>query len=107
MIGQQPLKDFYKKKKMGELPDLDNQGLTIACTNGHIIIWLNDNPKYLKENLDTLIHESVHVFQAAMKYVQEEKPGDEVQAYHIASICTNMIKDYARQAALKEPPCPT
>lgn len=44
--------------------------------------------------LDTLIHESVHVFQGAMEYVGETTIGKETEAYYIANIATNLMKDF-------------
>jgi hypothetical protein len=43
--------------------------------------------------VDTLIHESVHVFRHAMEYVGD-KPGEESEAYHIGHIATTLLKDF-------------
>jgi hypothetical protein len=45
--------------------------------------------------VDTIIHESVHVFQAIMSYAEETNAGSELQAYSIAEIATNILKDYS------------
>ena len=44
--------------------------------------------------IDTIIHESVHIFQAAVKWVGEDKVGIEMEAYSIANISTNLLRDY-------------
>lgn len=42
----------------------------------------------------TIIHEAVHVFQALTKYIGEDNPGDEWEAYTIEYIATSLIKEY-------------
>jgi hypothetical protein len=56
------------------------------------------------EIVDIIIHESVHVFQKAMIYCEEPTLGYETQAYHIAAIATNLLKDYMKREELE---CPT
>ena len=44
--------------------------------------------------VDTIVHESVHVFQKTMTYVVENKAGEEVAAYTTAAIATQLMKDF-------------
>lgn len=46
------------------------------------------------QTVDTLIHESVHVMEKAMAYIQESNVGEEVRAYTTASIAVNLMKDF-------------
>lgn len=70
-------------------------------------MFINPNPVKDVEGdtLDTIIHESVHIWQALCEYMQEEKAGDEVEAYAIAYIASTLIKEYQRQTAQKELLC--
>lgn len=52
--------------------------------------------------VDTIIHESVHVFQRCMQFVEEGRCGDEVEAYHIAEITVNLLKDFHALREVKE-----
>jgi hypothetical protein len=63
-------------------------GLTITHSNGNIIVWLSENEK---DVVNTIIHESVHVFQKVMEFIQEDAPGTEVEAYSIAEIACNLL----------------
>jgi xanthine dehydrogenase molybdopterin-binding subunit B len=98
------IQEFYKKKKIHqELPDLEtNYGLALNFQNGHVVVWINDAKEIEHEVLNTIIHESVHVFQSTMLRVGEEAPGKETEAYLIAEIATNLIAEYTRLVALKE-----
>lgn len=53
--------------------------------------------------LNTIVHESVHVFQHAAKYAEEDVIGKELEAYAIADIVMNMVAEHARQTNPKEP----
>lgn len=62
--------------------------------------------------INTIIHESVHVFQHAMAYVNELSWGKEQTAYHIAEISETLIREYSRQMNIRnlfpeEKQCPT
>jgi len=52
--------------------------------------------------LDTIIHESVHIWQNIVAYIGEPKAGIEIEAYSIAYISSTLIKEYKRLVALKE-----
>jgi len=43
--------------------------------------------------IDTIIHEAVHIHQGILTYVGETVVGDELEAYQIATIATNLLKD--------------
>jgi hypothetical protein len=50
--------------------------------------------------VETITHESVHVFQKAMAYCEEETLGAETQAYHISHIATTLLKEYVKREGL-------
>ena len=87
------MRKWAKKNKVG-IPDPETNTLGGVYAAGSYIFVLV-NPDQSRWNLvDTLIHESVHVFQGAMEYVGETVLGKETQAYHIANIATNLMKDF-------------
>ena len=45
--------------------------------------------------MTTLVHESVHVFQFICEEVCEEYPSNELEAYYIEEIFTNLLHDVA------------
>ncbi|MEB0141395.1 hypothetical protein QN363_20475, partial [Undibacterium sp. CCC2.1] len=49
-----------------------------------------------------LIHEGVHIWQEVRKYVGEEAPSAEFEAYSIQSICTDLIASYREQVNQKQ-----
>ena len=56
------------------------------------LVWVAPHP----DAHSTLIHEAVHVFQALKKYIGEDNPGDEFEAYSIEYIAMSLIKEYER-----------
>ena len=78
-------KVFIPKPESGNLG-----GVFKACSYIFVVVKPEQDHWAL---VDTLIHESVHVFQQAMEYVGDE-PGSESEAYHIGHIATNMLKDF-------------
>ncbi len=63
-------------------------GLTCAAKN-EVVVWVHEkavNP------VETLIHESVHVFQKICEVLSEECPSDEFEAYTIAYIATTLLE---------------
>ena len=72
-------------------------GLTIGHENGRTIVWLSEDEP---DAVNTIIHESVHVFQAAMSFVQEDAPGNEVEAYSIAEIACNLLQEHIKLGIL-------
>jgi hypothetical protein len=87
------LKIWCKKNKI-PLAALDDGTLggVYACGAYIFVLITPGRPHW--ETIDTLVHESVHVFQKTMEYIGEKEIGDEVEAYHIGSIAVNMMKDF-------------
>ena len=87
---------------------------TTTPTEGNLGLMTQKGSKFLvwvaiQNNYQgTIIHEAVHVFQALTKYIGEDNPGDEWEAYTIEYIATSLIKEYEdalskeRQAGLQE-----
>lgn len=50
------------------------------------------------DSVDTVVHESTHVFQNIMEYVGEDSPGNETEAYAIGLISSTLLKDVMLQA---------
>lgn len=46
------------------------------------------------EAISLLIHEAVHLWQAHCRWLGEDKPGDEAEAYAIQKIAAELIKEY-------------
>lgn len=81
-----------------DCPDTEgNCGLTIPHTNGAVVVWVSDLPEHVSGMVNTIIHESVHVFQAMMEYILESAPGKEIQAYTIAQIAETLLLSYQEQ----------
>lgn len=51
----------------------------------------------------SIIHESIHVFQAMMAKAYEDKPGDEIEAYTIAHIAMELYRAYIRTRPEPDP----
>jgi hypothetical protein len=101
----QELQEWGKKQKL-EIPNLAGDALGGTYNaGGYIFVAISDRklPAYWAA-VDIIIHESVHVFQKAMTYCEEPTLGTETQAYHIAAIATNLLKDYMKREELE---CPT
>jgi hypothetical protein len=74
---------------------IDEEDCGAVLTHGSFsFVYINPVFKDQWDLIDTIVHESVHVFQEAMSYAQEEKIGIESQAYHIATISTKLLKDF-------------
>lgn len=88
----------WAKKNKSSVPDIPEQniGTTLQFGSRFAIVIKADQHKDHWEVVDTLIHESTHIFQGAMKYIGESQIGDEVEAYTIAQIATNLLKDYQK-----------
>jgi hypothetical protein len=58
-----------------------------------VLVWVRDDLS-VDDKLDTIIHESVHVFQKLCEYIGEDAPSSEFQAYTIAHISITLIKEH-------------
>lgn len=45
----------------------------------------------------TLVHETVHVKQGFLRYICEENPGEEIEAYLIENIFESLVDQFAEQ----------
>jgi hypothetical protein len=82
------------KKKGVNPPKLDTSDRGFTANYGSFVIVYMDPGQKHWDLVDTIIHESVHIYQAAMAYVNEATSGIEAQAYNIAQISTNLLKDF-------------
>jgi len=89
------MKLWYKKKKI-PIPVLPENtfGYTVWTGSYGFIILNPDRSKKYWDAVGTIIHESVHIYQACMKYIGESATGIEMEAYTIETIATNLLKDY-------------
>lgn len=46
-----------------------------------------------------LAHEAMHIVQEIFRYVGEEAPGDEVQAYFLQEVCYNLFAEFQEQTS--------
>lgn len=70
----------------------------VAC----IVCLRDDREKY--DGIDVaaaLTHEAVHVFQRLCDNIGEDSPSREFEAYSIERITEQLLREYARQTALK------
>jgi hypothetical protein len=93
LATQEELEAWCKKKKFS-VPPQDATSLGGMISYGSALFVVVKPAQKHWDAVDTLIHESVHVFQRAMEYVGESESGIEAEAYNIASIATNLLKDY-------------
>lgn len=89
-----PYKKWCKRNKI--VPDtISDEDVGAVLTHGsYCFVYITPGVKNKWELFDTIVHESVHVFQESVAYVVEEKPGIEAEAYQIAAIATNLLKEY-------------
>lgn len=65
------------------------------------VVWVDLNQKP-RDLVDTIIHESVHVFQHFLAHIGEAVVGKETQAYAIAYIATTLLGELENCLALHE-----
>lgn len=95
LATEEEMLDWHKKKKKPkpELPE-NSFGYAVGVGSYAFVCLVPQKKSNVWEDIDTIIHESVHIFQACMKHVQEGDIGHEMEAYSIATISTNLLKDY-------------
>jgi hypothetical protein len=100
MTDKTDLEKFCKKLKL-ELPDLtDNSGVT-GNFGGQQVVWVDLKQKS-DSLIDTIIHESVHVFQHTLEWAGSPATDKETQAYGIAYIATTLLGELSRQLDAKQ-----
>ena len=67
----------------------EEEGVAIICLK-------EEHGLSLYDVYSILIHEAVHLWQAHCKWMGEEKPGDETEAYAIQKIAGELIKEYGK-----------
>lgn len=74
-------------------PNLEGcEGVT-GESGAEIIVWIDPNGR---DVVNTIIHESVHVFQKFCAYIAETNPGSEFQAYTVAHISCTFLTEFKR-----------
>lgn len=92
LATEDELREWSTKKKV-PFPVIpkDNVGSTLNF-GGYFVIVVQKHKKQW-DLVDTIIHESVHIHQGILTYVGETLVGDELEAYQIAAIATNLLRD--------------
>lgn len=67
----------------------EEQGIAVVCLKEDI--WATNEEIY-----SLLVHEAVHLWQAHCRWLGEDKPGDETEAYAIQKIAGELIKEYGK-----------
>lgn len=67
----------------------EEQGLAVVCLK-------EDLPLTAEEIYGLLVHEAVHLWQAHCRWLGEDKPGEETEAYAIQKIAGELIKEYGK-----------
>lgn len=103
LTNEEELKAWAKKKKISfEVPD-NAFGYAVGSGSYSFIVVNPTKNKTEWDAIGTIIHESVHIFQACMKWVGESDIGHEMEAYSIEKISTDLLKDYHALLRNKEP----
>lgn len=62
------------------------------------VVYLNTKHglgrEYKHDYMMTLIHEAVHVKQGFLRYICEEKPGEEIEAYLVEDIVDALVQQF-------------
>jgi hypothetical protein len=64
------------------------------------IVCMNETNDIM-ENISTLVHESVHVWQQYAETIHETNPGSEQEAYAIEHISFYLIEEYLKRKKIK------
>lgn len=102
-IGEPALAQECKRLKIAA-PDVSENLGACASKGSEILIYISDKQDTYLSAIDTIIHESVHAFQALVSYICEADPSSEFAAYttaHIASTCIEEYTKYLNDQALK------
>ena len=67
----------------------EEQGIAIVCLKEEL-------PMTTEEIYSLLVHEAVHLWQAHCRWLGEDKPGEETEAYAIQKIAGELIKEYGK-----------
>lgn len=82
-------------EERGHFVSSGKQATTYFIPTNHgvcCVVCLGDMSNYSKDEVYGLIlHECIHIWQTIKEWMQEESPGDEVEAYSIQSIFMDMI----------------
>ena len=95
IIGQTALQKECKKRKI-PAPDFSENLGACARSGSDILIYVSDKQDNFLAAVDTIIHESVHAFQALVDFIAEAEPSDEFAAYTTAHIATTLIGEYTQ-----------
>ena len=93
LASVEELHAYCKKKKVIPPQVPENCAGTVISVGGRFFILIQKHKKHW-DLVDTIIHECVHVHQAILAYAGETVIGDELEAYSVAAIATNILKDY-------------
>jgi hypothetical protein len=75
-------------------PWTENLGLCVELkAEGHVVAV---QCPVDKDALFTILHESVHVWQMIMAYMQEDSPGNETEAYTVEHIAKELMLQYQK-----------
>ena len=67
----------------------EEQGIAVVCLKEEL-------PLTTEEIYSLLVHEAVHLWQAHCRWLGEDKPGEETEAYAIQKIAGELIKEYGK-----------
>ena len=67
----------------------EEQGIAVVCLKEEL-------PMTTEEIYSLLVHEAVHLWQAHCRWLGEDKPGEETEAYAIQKIAGELIKEYGK-----------
>lgn len=73
----------------------EEQGIAVVCLKEEL-------PMTAEEIYGLLVHEAVHLWQAHCRWLGEDKPGEETEAYAIQKITSELIKEFVKTKCKKE-----
>lgn len=83
------------KQRKWTIPDLAESLGATGDFGKHQVVYVDPNQDAW-ELVDTIVHESTHVFQHLVEYIGEDTPSKEFEAYCIGYISTTLLKELAR-----------
>lgn len=96
MTDKAQLAKICKKYKAQTPSDLETIWGAVWDGGKYQIVYI-DPTGSIEITANTIIHESVHVLQHAIKYTEEDTIGKEYEAYATAEIAMNIFGEYKKQ----------
>lgn len=84
---------YVSNNAIATLHTFEHEKQVIVC----IVCISKQDGRKPSEIVGTLVHEAVHVWQEYAKYIGEDSPGKEQEAYAIQAIAQQLVQAYSDQ----------